>query len=633
MLGNHKKLIWFAYALALAGAIFLSLKTVFALVAAGPDALLSLTLWQGVKSGGWEWLTHFIFTPDNWLLSIIPFNFLCFALLGAQPGLVIFSGWLVYALAALTCGALAQTLGARRAAILLPILLLCLGLFTQTHGFASYPTSHDVTNLYGLAALLCALRGLRHKNDAYAPLVLLLCLLGTLSDPWMIPAYDAPMALMGLALLWRFRRRVPAHRVRELLLGTALILLLLRTHLMALFGFLPAVSAKFASPALAAHNGAVLLRDLGGLFNLLPWEYSAPMLQGSLCLGVWAIAALTASLGARRAGLRQNRLLLVFILTGGLSMAASTTCVTLINVPMAGFSARFVLNVLYLFITLLAIMLDLGWQSFNNWTKTGFSAVMLLFFIAGLASTAPAWRKPGFAVQDRQVENRIEFLTKNHLDYGYGPYWGALANAVTALSHGKIILRPVMFNTRNGMMTAVVRAQSSLNWLTAQDIPRGQKNFFIWVADDGEECPNIRLCLAGITTQFGPPVRVLHDGAASILVWHHALLGYPYGSAGEYWGGDGWSWMGRSITLTSRQPMQVALRAVARNGPITRVTLTLNGARQWFALGAGQIKTVKIPAHSVARIAASPDFPGARIGREYRKFPLTLRIDLPQPAP
>ncbi len=525
MLARERKLFWFIYALGLAAAIFLSLKTVFALVTTNPDALLSMTLWQGLKSGGWHWMTHFIFTPDNWLLSIIPFNFLCFALLGARPGLVIFSGWLVFALAAFTCGAIAQALGARRAARILPIILLCLGLYAQTLGYASSPTSHDVTNLYGLAALLCALRGLARKKYAYAPAVMLVCLLGTLSDPWMLPAYDIPLVLTGVALLWRFHRRVPPHVIRELLLGVALALVLVRTHLLALLGFLPNVSTKLASPALAERNAGVLLRDLGGLLNLLPWEHSDQLLPACLSLAVWAAVALAASAVARRM-LPQYWLLPPLILMAGLSAAASTVCVVLINVPMHGYSGRFLLNVLYLFVTVLGVVLDLGWRRFSAWQRVGFCAVVFLFFSAGLVSTAPAWSRPGLMVRDGQVQRRIEFLTKNGLNYGYGPYWGSLANAVTALSQGKIILRPVLFNPQNGRMTRQVRVQSAFDWLRPQDIPRGQKTFFIWIADDGEECLDVRLCLAGVTAQFGPPARVLHDGAANILVWDHTLLGF-----------------------------------------------------------------------------------------------------------
>jgi hypothetical protein len=142
----------------------------------------------------------------------------------------------------------------------------------------------------------------------------------------------------------------------------------------------------------------------------------------------------------------------------------------------------------------------------------------------GLVTTAPVWRAPGLALQTNGVDQIIGFLQANGLSYGYGPYHGANTNAVTALSNGQITIRPVLFDKVTGQIRPIVRAQSAASWLTAQDLPAGQRKFFVYVDSDGEECASPALCVAGLSAQFGPPAQRLQNGQAIILVWEHPLL-------------------------------------------------------------------------------------------------------------
>ncbi len=618
------------YGVIFLGAAFISLKTVFGLMAVDADSIHALTLWLGVKAHGLRFLASFAYTPDNWLLSIIPFNFLSFFLFGATPRLVILSGWLVLAGAALVAGLLARMLGARRAGCVLTIMLLLVGAYAQQSGYAANPLSHDVTNLYGLGGLCCALRVIRSGRIFWSALLTLLLTLGTVSDPWMVTAYDLP--LLGYVALASLHRRTfyPRHDLRSLAAASVTAIILGQTHLLGLMNFLPNQSARLAKPEMMASNALYLIKDLGGMFALLPASPANALIPALVSVGGCALVAWACIRGARA---MRDRALVAFLVIAGLSTAATCAGFILLRIHQADFSGRFVINIFYLFMIAAAVLAELGWRDFLIWQKSAIIGVATLVTISGLITTWPAWSAAGFHLHDNGISGTIAFLKSNGLTYGYGPYHGINANAVTALSDGEVIIRPVVFNRRNGMMTPLVRAQTSSAWLTQADIPPGQTRFFVVVGPNGEECEDAALCLAGLSTQFGPPSATLQHGDDVILVWDHALLGYPYGVTGDYWGGEGWAWMGHMLTLTSRQPMQVRLRADPRNGPVTRLTITINGARRSLDLSQGQTMTVSIPPAAVADILASPDFPASLVLHKASRKRYAVLVDLPQPAP
>jgi len=510
---ENQFLRWLIYALA-AAVLFASFKTVFALTTPDPDSLLSLTLWAGFKSGGLAWIWHFKSTPDNWLLSIIPFNFLSFALFGPSAFLAILSGWLVYVLSACTAGAIALTLGARRAAFALPIILLCLGHYAQICGYVAYPTSHGVTNLYGLATILCTLRAFKTGNSLYFAVAFLLALIATLSDPWMLVAYDLPVSLVLAVILLR---KIPRRRLvfAAIFFALALIVLLHQK----LIDHLQKIPGKIATLSTLRINLEFIMRDLGGLLNLLPWNHSNNLAPAIISISLWTVAAILVVSGLRKtvianpheSGGKQS----IFLAIAACSSAATLAITLFINVPATSLSARFILNAFYLFAILLATIIDLTWNNLPRLQKSFISAIITLFIAAGLApANSQSSGEPALPL--------ITFLSQNKLSYGYGPYWGAQANAVTALTAGAITIRPVMFSPLTGEITPQIRDQSSPAWYLPADFPARTPNFFVLITPDGEQCPNPALCAQGVVAQLGPPLRTLHHGAATILVFERS---------------------------------------------------------------------------------------------------------------
>jgi hypothetical protein len=527
--------VWLAYGLIAIFSVYLSLKIVMGALGFDADSLFSITLWQGVHAGGWRWVERFLFTADNWLLSIVSFNFLSFALFGPRPDMVVFSGWLAFCLAAGVSGCLALELKARRAALLLPILLLLVGRYAHQSGLVGYPTSHNITNLYGLTALLCLLKWVKDQKITYLGLILLLLAVGSISDQWMVAAYYLPtLGLCGMLLL-RPPAAIPRRESLKLLLALGVVFLLLRTHVFGVFNFLPQLPLRFASRPVIENNARFLVKDFGGLLNIVPWETSNYVSSALLSLALFLVVLCVALSGGHQSKLVDDWLFQSKLVDGWLfplfltfalfSTTAMIAAFVFIDFWAADYSARYLLSVLYLSAISAGVAVDLSWQHLAIPQKLFLFGFVSLFVASGLASTFPIWGQPGFTVRDQGIGSLITFLKANDLSYGYGPYWGANANAITAMTGGQITIRPVRFDKTTGMITSQLHWQTSPDWYSKEDYSPAQRNFFVIVKSDGEECADPGLCLRGLEAQFGPPSRTLVYGpSATILVWTHPLL-------------------------------------------------------------------------------------------------------------
>ena len=260
-----------------------------------------------------------------------------------------------------------------------------------------------------------------------------------------------------------------------------------------------------------------MLRGLGGLLNIVPGTVPNAPLPALVSLLVFTgLTVAAARLSALR-NWRNDPKLAAFCGTIALSVTGTACAVTLSNVPAQDNVARFLINALYLGVAGTAALLDLRWTKASPALRIGAAATAVMFAASGIVSSFPAWRSPSFAISDNGTRELLQFLAENKLTYGYGPYWGSKANAATWLSGFRIRIRPVVFDARTGMISRITRAQSSRRWLELGDAPADQKDFFVLIKNDGEECPDPTVCVNGVITQFGPPERSLRYGDAVIL--------------------------------------------------------------------------------------------------------------------
>jgi hypothetical protein len=541
-----------------------SLKVVLAEFTIEGDATHSLMLWQGVGDHGISWLKDWHFTQDNWLLSLVPLHFLSFLIFGAKASVVILLGWAIYIASAIVAAAITWKIDGRRAAVPVFLLLINLNRFAHLQGFASYSTSHNATNLLGLACILAILSCLERQSAGRALLLCGALTAGTVSDPWMSAAYGAPFLVLGSWLLVTGTDQRPIGAI--LVASAAVSMAVAWTKLFGILHFVPGMDLPMGSAPAIVNNLLYLLKNTGNLLSVVPFSStSAPIapvlsLLSAAALVLYCFAQFVRT---RPAILPQARvfLWLAFLCTGSISAAF-----VIRGEYARDDAARFLISIPYLAIITIGALSDHIWDAARKGFQTIVATAAGLFFVTALASNSDdIVFGPGFGGRESGLPAAVALLREHGLSYGYAPYWGAGpykgewaegwgANALTVASDFKVRVRPVMFDRTSGMLSPTRRPQTSKAWYTRSDAPEAVREYFVVVAPDGEECPDLDVCLEGLVRQFGLPSRTIRSGPTSILVWNHELIGYErppivvekgvryfFGAAGRPPNGRGWS--------------------------------------------------------------------------------------------
>lgn len=522
---DHHAITLLAYAIFLISGIYGSLKVAISQYGIEADACHSIMLWYGVTAHGLPWLQDWLFTPDNWLLSLVPFHFMGFMIFGPEPAVVILFGWIIFIFAAFISGAIAWQLKAKKAAVIISLALLFLGSYAHESGFVSYPTSHNITNLFGLAALYLILRWSQQPRVLTLIAVLALLIAGAVSDPWMVAAYNLPAAIVGIVFVVRPSASIKREDGFQLLLVSVVSIASVKSKMFGMLAFLPSLKFALGNWATINNNAIFLLKNLGGLLNIIPFNKSNQVVPAILTL-VAVLSLLSISVvKSVKYDHKVNSSTIAFSWLATFSIGAVGLAFVISQVEATNRSGRFLLNCAYLIPIGLGVFVEHNWPRSSKSEKTICTVVIALFVLSGIVSNFETWRRPGFAIKDNGAFALIKFLKVNGLSYGYGPYWGSDANAITAVSRSEVVIRPVEFTKDTGMMIVGNRSQSSKRWYWKEDAPPNQKQFFVFVVSDAEECADVNVCVSGLTKQFGNPVRALKYGDATIVVWDHPLVG------------------------------------------------------------------------------------------------------------
>jgi hypothetical protein len=524
---SHHSVIWVACIAAILAGMYGSLKVVTAQFGIDSDSSHSIMLWYGVKADGIGWIKDWFFTQDNWLLSLLPFHFLGFEIFGPRPAVVILFGWIIFVFSAFISGAIAWQLRAKKAALILSAVLLFFGYYAHEAGFVSYSTSHNITNLLGLVVFFLFFSWLNKPAPIKIIAAFVILFIGDFSDPWMTAAYLLPLALSSLACI-AFPTFFKIDRKGSLCWFLAVIaaVFLVKSQLLGVLSFLPVMSFAPGNWASSNHNTIMWIQDLGGLLNLIPFNQGNDFIPSLLSLIILISLLVYLGFKALQAGYAQHRGGSAFLLLAALSIGGISMAFMISNQAAQYHSARFVLNCAYLILIALGILIEYNWSISSKIEKLIYVVVTILFVLSGAVSNYPDWKKPGFAFKDTGVLALIDFLKTNNLNYGYGSYWGSLSNAITAASKLEVIIRPVVFNPLSGMMVAGNRVESASTWYLEKDYPANQKDFFVFVASDFEECTDINICINGLIRQFGNPVKTLKYNGATVMVWDHPLIDF-----------------------------------------------------------------------------------------------------------
>lgn len=113
--------------------------------------------------------------------------------------------------------------------------------------------------------------------------------------------------------------------------------------------------------------------------------------------------------------------------------------------------------------------------------------------------------------------------------------------------------------------------------------------------------------LANAMRQLGWPAQQV-DGVVTFKVPSSGRASYAR-IGGDYWGGAGWNWMGRRMTIeTSNHPMTLKLKGHAIGGIPSEVTVSDATQTRHLLLQDGQIETVPVPATADMTVTAAHTF-------------------------
>lgn len=512
---RHPAAFYAAVLLLVCAGLWVSFHEVFALWSIDGDTLDPFIILDGVAEHGWSFLRSWIYTQDNWVFSLLPLTALM-RLGGFHPALVILPGWLIFVASAGLMTTLAVLSCGRAGLLMAPVALFAAMDALGGTGFLSHPVSHNVTLMWGLAAVLAGRLAIS-RSGWFAVLSAVLLSIASLSDPWGQAAIAGPVFCGGVAVaLLR-----PGLRLRGVALAVAMLVSfgLCRTRMAGLLSWLPTTEFHPGNwQSINAHLG-VLFTGTAQMLNILPgWTGTAlltTLVVSVVLLWVWSGSVVTIA--------RQWRLIsapdLMVLVTLLMSCLATGVLYVIGDFPDTLNCSRF-FSVCVFFVPFLLLysLVHPGEQTPRRQRfLTGL--VLCLLPVSGFLSVpSGVWKQPVLVHLDGP-KNFASFLENHGLTYGYGPYWGTGPLAVTWLSQGKVTMRPVGFDAQGNIHPR--GAQTSPLWYHGDTSP-GAHRFFVAFVSDGENCADMAVCASGLAHRFGEPAERLDYGNTRVFVWNRA---------------------------------------------------------------------------------------------------------------
>lgn len=501
-----------------------------------PDMFHSVLVWQGIEQYGWQWVNEWRFTQDNWIFSLVPFQVVLFKFTGAPVFATVFSGWLIFFLAAVTSALIAHQLGGRYAPWVVFTLLIWSNAYAHLEGFVSYPVSHNITNLFGLITIWLGLRWVSAPSTGLLGLIVLLQLVAGFSDPWLLPTFTLPMILTGLILCFRRNASTDISRKDWLVFVGLLILafVLIKTRCFGLMTFMPVMHFAPGNWATMANNVYYLIRNIGGLYSLIypiwspePWPetlLSYTVCSALLIVGFFSFCACKVIL--RGAAMQDS----FFYWVAAFSVAGIGSAYIISNVEGSLISSRFVVNAFYFILVGIAVWTEKNWTQLSRLFKYAVVIGAALYLSSGLVSFVRYSSNNWYLSSETETRKLIDFLDKNDLDYGYGPYHGARTAVVSVLTEDRIKIRPVSFDPATGRML-FIHPQTAPRWYTEADVNKGQTRYFVYLPRRSFECPDYDKCYQALVNDYGPPVAEIKLDAGAweegvAIVWDHPLVNW-----------------------------------------------------------------------------------------------------------
>jgi len=456
------------------------------------DIANSAVTWHEVSRKGLSSLNDWRPTPDNWYFSVYPVNYLVFYIFGSSPFVMelieVFQLFLLALFSSMICYQLTKN---SKSFLLIP-LLCSLSSFSFTVGYISHPASHNLTNLYGLVSIYIFIGKRRDCLTWRDFAILLISIAASVSDPWFLPAFYLPMFISSI--YWSISNKKLNITSHCLWLAVAALIF---SHAIERYFYLPVASFSLGPISQWLNNFYWLMFGVGGISNIFLINSKFTYISSSAIFLFFISYALYAS------SIRKD--IKVFIAMSILGISSSFIIGSNVG---AEKHARFFVNITYIGLIIC------------------FSALIMsrvrmfyIFFLLLIVSQLYSHTQPERRLLPWSSVKVLNTLKKHNLDYGFGPYWGAQALAVTWISDFNVALRPVTFEKDTGHMILGGRPQTFDHWYSA---PLNRKTFII-IMTDVEECHELQTCLNGVKEQYGNPDEIINDSNVNIYVYDNGL--------------------------------------------------------------------------------------------------------------
>ncbi len=528
--GTFKPMMRVAIVLGIAIGLVQSLKLVFHLWGADSDVADPVLLWNGVHRYGLHFVTMWRYTQDNWLLSLMPFDAVMFALFGDRPVVVVATGLLFFWAIVLLVGVLiGRERGPWIGACAAMVLLFAGEPTIGNSGFLGYAVSHGISLVWGLIGLLLTVSSVDRQRPVLLAAAGICLFVAAVSDPWADAAFMIPMLLAALALIviGRPDRRRPLIAIIAMLLIAGL---LVQTQLFGALGFLPGVSHSVATLPQMIANAEFAARYIAVFFNILPGllTESGPTPATAVvvdeCVVFFAIVLLCAFRLIRNFSATSTRRQFI-ALTALASIFVMLAALVVTGFQQGMVTGRYMSN-LFVFLPLLIGASPIASDVHARFDRNLVALLAGLFMISGVVSNRMVWNDRMPTTGLNGVPQLETFLAARHITFGYGPYWWTQANATGWVTHGKLTIRPIDCNPSEGKFVPKP-VQTLPNWYTKPAIAREPSRMALILSPSPGDCGAATTCLAAATAQFGPPAQIVPYGPLTVLIYNHHLYLAP----------------------------------------------------------------------------------------------------------
>lgn len=598
-----------------------SFDVVFHLWGADSDSADPVNFWHGIHEHGYEFIKQWRYTPDNWLLSLLPFDCLVFSIFGDSPVVVIATGLgIFYILVGLCSTIVARERGAMIGG-LTAVILLFSSQAALADGFLTHAVSHNISVVWGLLALLFATFWLNRRRLGWLLASSMCLLVGSLSDPWTDAAFLVPMFLASILVSATEKQKETRWSFIAVAFSTMIVGLLAHSKLLGVFAFLPSPPHQFMSLPVMRRNLVYMFRYIAVFFNVIPGlivrrgqhasvialmlDCGAFFLVTSIC--IFRLVRLFETISPRRRFLA---------LTALFSFGVMAAALVLTGHIVAMVTTRYFAN-FFVFLPILAAAAPIGTPRAATMDAIGATLLGILFVVSGMISNKGYWSLSAPQVRLNGIPALAHFLAGHDLTYGYGPYWETEANAFEWVTRGKITIRPVNFDTAAGRFIPK-NAQTLPLWYVPDGILNTPKHMFLIVMADGSTCGTHVACIAAARAQFGKASQILHYESFYILVYNHRIIPSSSNILGNYWKTPGkkFNWIGKGVEFfTGQTPINLTVSGRERPHALPPVGLSVNidGHKHSYTIDRKTRVTIPVAPRSIVVLRAAKTFLPNRI--------------------